>query len=112
MALLIIAALRGVAKRWAAGKNPPHSLYNIGVGKCKVFYMTITQQQSRAARGLLDWSQTDLAKAAGLSWSTITDWERGKRKPYTRSLVAMRDALEAAGVVFTERGVELREGHR
>jgi transcriptional regulator with XRE-family HTH domain len=61
----------------------------------------ITPSQSRAARGLIDLSQTDLAKAANLSLSTIADFERGKRDPTANNLAAIQRALEAAGVEFT-----------
>ncbi|MGV1877357.1 helix-turn-helix domain-containing protein [Rhizobium sp. A22-96] len=62
--------------------------------------MTITSEQSRAARGLLDWSQTRLAKESNLSESTIRDFEKGRRLPSVNNLAAIRCALEAAGVTF------------
>jgi transcriptional regulator with XRE-family HTH domain len=63
--------------------------------------MTISPQQSRAARGLLDWSQTQLGVRANLSESTIRDFEKGRRVPAINNLTAIRSALEAAGVEFT-----------
>jgi transcriptional regulator with XRE-family HTH domain len=76
--------------------------------------MTITPEQSRAARGLLDWSQTQLGSASHLSESTIRDFEKGRRVPSINNLAAIRTALEAAGVEFIndERGdgvVRLRD---
>ena len=62
--------------------------------------MTITPEQSRAARGLLDWSQTQLGSASHLSESTIRDFEKGRRVPSINNLAAIRTALEAAGVEF------------
>ena len=62
----------------------------------------ITPALSRAARGLLDWSQTELGKRANLHESTIRDWEKGRRVPGPNNLAAIRDALEEAGVVFIE----------
>lgn len=62
--------------------------------------MTITPEQSRAARGLLDWSQTQLGSASHLSESTIRDFEKGRRVPSINNLAAIRQALEAAGVEF------------
>jgi transcriptional regulator with XRE-family HTH domain len=73
--------------------------------------MTISPQQSRAARGLLDWSQTELGVRANLSESTIRDFEKGRRVPAINNLTAIRSALEAAGVEFTngdQPGVRLK----
>jgi transcriptional regulator with XRE-family HTH domain len=75
--------------------------------------MTIQPEQSRGARGLLDWSQTDLGARANLSESTIRDFEKGRRVPTANNLAAIRSALEAAGVEFTngdQPGVRLRKG--
>ncbi|WP_349253709.1 helix-turn-helix transcriptional regulator [Bradyrhizobium sp. CB82] len=36
----------------------------------------MTPYQSRAARGLLDWSQAELAARSNLSQSTIRDFEK------------------------------------
>lgn len=72
---------------------------------------TISAAQIRAARGLIDWSQTQLAKEAGVGISTIADFERGKRTPIGNNLAAIQRALEAAGVEFTngdEPGVKLK----
>ena len=54
----------------------------------------------RAARNLLDLSQLDLAEAAGVGRSTVADSERGARRPTPANLTFLRDALEAAGVIF------------
>lgn len=60
----------------------------------------IVPEQSRAARGLLDWSQDDLARAAHLGQSTVRDFEKGRRVPSHNNLQAIRLALEEAGVTF------------
>lgn len=58
--------------------------------------------QFRAARGLLGWSQTDLAKAARLSLPTVKRFETGAKAPVSAGAIAtMRQAIEAAGVEFT-----------
>jgi transcriptional regulator with XRE-family HTH domain len=61
----------------------------------------MTPAQSRAARGLIDWSQTELAARSNLSESTIRDFEKGRRLPSPNNLAAIQRALEAAGVEFT-----------
>lgn len=67
----------------------------------------ITPEQSRAARGLIDWSQSQLAEASHLGVSTIRDFEKGRRVPTHNNLAAIQAALEAMGIRFTEYGVEM-----
>ena len=76
--------------------------------------MNITPAQSRAARGMLDWSQTELAQRSNLSESTIRDFEKGRRVPSVNNLAAVRRAFEDAGVIVIGKngggsGVRLRE---
>ena len=60
----------------------------------------MSSAQCRAARGLVGWSQHDLAASAGVGRATIADFEAGKLEPYERTLADMRRALETAGVEF------------
>lgn len=62
----------------------------------------MTPEQARAARGLIDLTQTDLAKRAGLSLSTVVDFERERRIVSDDAIEAMRKALEKMGVEFIE----------
>ena len=76
--------------------------------------MTLTSEQCRAARGLLNWSQSELAKASGLGRATVARFERDAMETQDESLDSIRNALEAAGVEFIDRngggvGVRLRE---
>jgi transcriptional regulator with XRE-family HTH domain len=74
--------------------------------------MAISAAQLRAARGLLGWSQSDLAESAKVGRATIADFETGKRVPYERTLDELPSALEAAGIEFTnggQPGVRLRK---
>jgi transcriptional regulator with XRE-family HTH domain len=73
---------------------------------CSSDYNTVmfTPAQSRAARGLIDWSQSQLAAESKVGLSTIRSFESGRRTPITNNLVAIRNALESAGVVFEEDG--------
>jgi transcriptional regulator with XRE-family HTH domain len=59
----------------------------------------LTAAQCRAARALLDWSQNDLAKEAGISAVSLSAFERGGmiRK---RNAINLQTVLEAAGVEF------------
>lgn len=56
--------------------------------------------QSRAARGWIDWSQSDLASAAKVSLSTVRDFEKGRRTPLLENARAMMAALESQGVIL------------
>jgi transcriptional regulator with XRE-family HTH domain len=61
---------------------------------------TITPALCRAARGLLGWTQDDLAKAARVGLNTLRNFEAGKSAPMTNNLGAMQAAFEGAGVEF------------
>lgn len=56
--------------------------------------------QCRAARALVGWSRADLAGHSGVAATTLAHFEVGKRVPYIRTLIDVRRALEAAGVIF------------
>lgn len=60
----------------------------------------MTPQHSRAARSWLGWSQTELAKRAKVSLSTVRDYETGRRNPIPNNVEAMRRAIEEAGIEF------------
>jgi len=66
--------------------------------------MSLEPSQSRAARGLLDWSQTRLARESNLSESTIRDFEKGRRVPSVNNLAAIKRALQDAGVELLNQG--------
>lgn len=65
----------------------------------------LTPAQVRAARSLLQWSQSDLAERAGVAVSTVADFERGHRAPIANNALAIRRTLESAWLVFTDGGV-------
>jgi transcriptional regulator with XRE-family HTH domain len=74
----------------------------------------ITSAQCRAARGLVGWSQQELAKNAGVGTVAIHQLESGTSQPRRATLDVVRRALEAAGVEFIDEngggaGVRLRK---
>jgi transcriptional regulator with XRE-family HTH domain len=54
----------------------------------------------RAARALLGWKQTDLAKASGVNLVVIKDIERSATDPRLSTIVRIEHAFEAAGIRF------------
>ncbi|MCA1437652.1 helix-turn-helix transcriptional regulator [Bradyrhizobium sp. BRP20] len=62
----------------------------------------ISPMQCRAARGLLDWSQQDLADRARIGIVTVRQLEAGIHEPRRSTLQVVRMAFEAAGVQFIE----------
>jgi transcriptional regulator with XRE-family HTH domain len=66
----------------------------------------LSPEQSRAGRGWLGWTQGQLAERAGVSLSTVRDFEKGRRMPIGNNLAAIRRALETGGVqlVFGAEG--------
>jgi transcriptional regulator with XRE-family HTH domain len=75
----------------------------------------ISPAQCRAARGLLGWSQQELAGRADVGIMTIHQFEKPGSQPRRATLAAVRGAFEKAGVEFIEEngggaGVRLRKG--
>lgn len=65
----------------------------------------ITVKQIKAARGLLEWSQDDLADAAIISRPALNNLERRQTKPHVSTLEKIQRALEKAGIEFIDGGV-------
>jgi transcriptional regulator with XRE-family HTH domain len=77
----------------------------------------ITPEQSRGARGLLGWSQQELANEAGVGIVTVHQLETGTSQPRRATLDVIRRAFERAGVEFIDEngggpGVRLRKRQR
>ena len=62
----------------------------------------ITSAQCRAARGLIGWSQQDLANEARVGIVTVHQLEAGTSQPRHATLDVIKRAFEAAGVVFID----------
>ncbi len=50
---------------------------------------------------MLRLTRDDLARRAEVAIATLADFEVGRRQPHPRTITAIRTALEAAGVEFT-----------
>lgn len=72
----------------------------------------LTSGQIRAARGLLDWSQSQLAEVTKLSVQTIKRMEgsRGPEGSTQANVDAVRRALEQAGITFLRPGEKAEGG--
>jgi transcriptional regulator with XRE-family HTH domain len=70
-----------------------------------------TIEQIRAARALLDWSQSDLADNAGLSQTGIARIENGTNQPNSQTIAKITAAFENADIEFIgDNGLRKRSG--
>jgi predicted transcriptional regulator len=77
----------------------------------------ITPSQCRAGRALLEITQTQLAKSAGMGLSTVVDFEKRRRKVSVEAIQSISKTLSHAGIEFIDEngggpGVRLRKGQR
>jgi transcriptional regulator with XRE-family HTH domain len=72
--------------------------------------MGISPELCRAARGLLGWSQQELASRAQVARKTIADFELSQVRPHPRTLRDVVAALEAAGVEFLPAEANVSRG--
>jgi len=68
--------------------------------------------QCRAARGLLNWSQGALADRAGVSRSTVKDFETGRHALHHSTERLLMAAIEGAGVQLLLPAAEAGAGVR
>lgn len=72
----------------------------------------ITIEQCRAARGLLGWTQQDLADASGLSKTAINNFEKEHSEIKAESLRAIQRAFESLEIEFLDnQGLRKRANH-
>ena len=62
----------------------------------------ITSAQIRAARGMLDWTRSDLSEKSGVGFSSLQRLESADGVPGAqfKTLEAIKDAFEKAGIEF------------
>ena len=62
----------------------------------------ITSAQIRAARGMLEWTRSDLAEKSGVGFSSMQRLESSDGVPGAqfKTLEAIKDAFEKAGIEF------------
>jgi transcriptional regulator with XRE-family HTH domain len=60
----------------------------------------VTGKQVKAARALLQWTQTKLSRESGVSRITIGNYEREATHPHEPTLRAIGAALSVEGIVF------------
>lgn len=66
--------------------------------------MELAPEQCRAARGLLNWSQERLAEEAGVSRSTVRDFECHRHVLHRGTESQIIRTLEGAGVILLPAG--------
>lgn len=73
--------------------------------------MPITTAQIRGARGLLNWSQQDLAERTNISATSIGNIENGQTLPRESTLIAIEKAFTDSGIEFLPNdGMRRRAG--
>lgn len=67
--------------------------------------LLLTAAHMRAARGLLDWSQPELAERSGVGLGTIKRMENlGPGRSSAENVATVQRTLEAAGIEFLNDG--------
>jgi DNA-binding XRE family transcriptional regulator len=64
--------------------------------------MILTPALCRAARGFLDWTQSDLAERSDVSRSTIRDFEGSRHDIHRATAAQLCRAFEDAGIQFRD----------
>ena len=77
----------------------------------------LTPSQCRAARGLLDWTQQELADTARIGVATVRLFEGEGADARPATIAVLRAAFERAGIEFIEEngggpGLRLRQRQR
>lgn len=74
--------------------------------------MHVTPKQIRLARIALDWTQSELARRAGVSKDTVVKVEKERTRPQQVTHEKLVETLRAAGIEFLEaNGIRERQTH-
>jgi transcriptional regulator with XRE-family HTH domain len=65
-------------------------------------YRLVYAAKIRAARGLLNWSQGELADRAGVSKQSVTRIEKGSMDPRFSTMTALNEAIRLTGLEIDE----------
>jgi hypothetical protein len=116
---LTASARRSSPEQGAERLRPNLASHRSGAGWVPMRVEPLTSQQIRAARALLRWRAQDLARASAVGVATIRRAElaEGETSMTAPNDMAVRRALEAAGVEFIDEngggpGVRLRKRQR
>lgn len=74
--------------------------------------MSISAEQCRAARQLLNWTAQDLEEASGISARTISLFETAKRELRASNMQSIIEAFSDAGIEFLQEARGKGEGVR
>jgi transcriptional regulator with XRE-family HTH domain len=79
--------------------------YGVKLKRTRMSYKKpIDAKQSLAARELLNWSRSDLSRAAQLSYGAVRNFEGEQRPTAEARLLAILRAFEKARIVFEDDG--------
>ena len=70
----------------------------------------MTPRQSRMARAALGWSRIVAAAKMGIAHNTLVNFETGRYAGEPETRAAIRRAYEGAGIMLTDRGIEVVDG--
>ena len=86
-------------------KHKPYQFMNQAIRPPNENYRMITGPQIRAARGLMDWSQKDLATRTGLGMTTTTRMETlGPERSSGENIEKVLKTFAEVGIEFLDAG--------
>jgi DNA-binding transcriptional regulator YiaG len=81
------------------------STKKVGIAeKCCYTHCMLMPEHCRAVRAWFNWTQQEFAEKAGVSLSTVRDFEKGERTPIRNNMSAMTRVIENHGVKLLDDG--------